>query len=550
MSKHIVAIDLLNLASDYTFASDPEYVKLYFRDENLRKINSSGIPNDIVLDRTLDDFIPGPVMAIVETDTVLEAFQKLQAVVSYMLSGTYLLLDDYRTGIVLVATDEIEGVPPVILPIEPPNNVNDSFVIKILTNDVIEYWVYTTSAYVKVKTIRPVILDGNRINIVREHVPEAPPTEPTIAEIPSPIDGDTAVVFYNTGTIVYWAYTTIWVYVNTVEPTVLDGNDHHITRSGDTTNLPPNNIAGEVPSPVLGDTAKMKYDHTVEYWSFNGTAWDLNFTTTISNNTGLFINPELMPEDVGGWEAGSSFPSPGTDVLLVLDTLLYPYQYPLFLIYDSSLFDTVEVGTDIGGNYIIQYSIDNFVNIGTTNILMESLPGVVTPPIDTGYTPTSGFNFTYTVPSFIIPLTDISHVISTGNNHIGPPTTFEDIRYTEGRYFTWFYEGLVGTSPTDSSGVRTSPSTPWFREFLNSSNAGVFHKIIDIASQEFSFYTIFGQSILVIDEGNLNADVTAAFVSTPLQVEDANGINVSYEKHTIYLGILGLPNANFKITIS
>ena len=193
MSKHSVAIQLLDLTDDYTLVPDIEFIKLYSKLTFLTQINNDGTVRDVVLDRPLDNFIPGPVAAIVATDTVLEAFEKLQATVTF-IGANYLQLVNYRAGRILEATNATEGVSP-IPGTGSPDHVDGSFVIKILTNDIVEYWEMESGLFLLRRTIRPVVLDGNRVNIIRDFISPIEGTNPPSAgDITTPINGDTALI--------------------------------------------------------------------------------------------------------------------------------------------------------------------------------------------------------------------------------------------------------------------------------------------------------------------------------------------------------------------
>lgn len=91
-SKFIVPLRLLELESIPALPLS-SWHKLYYRDGYLKTLKS--IENDVVLDRPLDGFIAGPCTPIVPTDTVLEAFQKLQCqVTANTLLDTFLELTD------------------------------------------------------------------------------------------------------------------------------------------------------------------------------------------------------------------------------------------------------------------------------------------------------------------------------------------------------------------------------------------------------------------------------------------------------------------------
>jgi hypothetical protein len=140
----------------------------------------------------------------------------------------------------------------------------------------------------------PITLDGNNYNVVASNA--IPNIAPTAVEVATPINGDTATKFLIDNKIEYWAYTSSWALIKTVNPTTLDGNDTHVLRANATTNVAPTSI--EVPTPMNGDTAKVRLTNgVVEFWKHNGTAWSLDFSTdkaTVGYGTTI---PTTQPTD-------------------------------------------------------------------------------------------------------------------------------------------------------------------------------------------------------------------------------------------------------------
>jgi len=93
----------------------------------------------------------------------------------------------------------------------------------------------------------------------------------------------------------------------------------------------------------------------------------------ITNSTFLFTNSTPMPEEVGGYEPGSTFDDATLQQLF--QNLLYPYQYPAvtsFSIPGQST--TLEVGDSVpGGLTTFNWDISNDVNINTNSISIEDL---------------------------------------------------------------------------------------------------------------------------------------------------------------------------------
>jgi len=169
--------------------------------------------------------------------------------------------------------DAVEDVAPTAGEAADPVT-GDTAIVK-LTNNIVEFWSYN-GAWNKIFSLPPATLDGNRTNVVRANATTG--VAPTAGEVPGPINGDTAAVFLTDGKIEYWAHNgTAWALVNTYDPDLFDGAEHHILRANNTTGVAP--TVGEVAVPTNGDTAKVALtDRTIEMYSHNGTTWLLDGT--------------------------------------------------------------------------------------------------------------------------------------------------------------------------------------------------------------------------------------------------------------------------------
>ena len=119
--------------------------------------------------------------------------------------------------------------------------------------------------------------DGNDTHIVR--VDAITGVSPTALEVVSPTVGDTAKVYLIDGRVEYWTYSgTTWTLNFTSVPTVLDGNHYAVVRANATANVAP--TALEVVSPINGDTASVYLTNgNIEQWAYNGAVWSLVTTT-------------------------------------------------------------------------------------------------------------------------------------------------------------------------------------------------------------------------------------------------------------------------------
>ena len=102
-------------------------------------------------------------------------------------------------------------------------------------------------------------------------------------------------------------------------------------------------------------------------------------TIVLSGSTiAPYINPNPVPETIGGVEVGTTFPSPGKTMQQMWDLLLYPYQYPSFTLFNfQNHTGTIEIGefflTDIA-----YWTISNSFNVSANTIAITgyNLTGV------------------------------------------------------------------------------------------------------------------------------------------------------------------------------
>jgi hypothetical protein len=187
----------------------------------------------------------------------------------------------------------VTGVQPTPTPTGNTTNLNSTF--KDVAGDT---WIVDGTG-VAIKAGGTVVLDGNQYQINRTNATAGVQPANTVAEALNPISGDTAIVFLSDNKIEYYAHNgTTWGLVKTIDPTTLDGNDKHITHA--TAGILP--TLAEVPTPAIGDTAKVKVTATgnVEFYSWNGTVWVLDFTIINGIPTNLrygITAPAVLPAD-------------------------------------------------------------------------------------------------------------------------------------------------------------------------------------------------------------------------------------------------------------
>jgi hypothetical protein len=92
---------------------------------------------------------------------------------------------------------------------------------------------------------------------------------------------------------------------------------------------------------------------------------------------GTYTNATPMPEDVGGWEAGTTFA--GKTVTEMFTGLLYPYQYPAFSAFAIAAQATpLEVGAAIATNRTFTWTTTNPTNVAPNSIALYDVTGAAT----------------------------------------------------------------------------------------------------------------------------------------------------------------------------
>ena len=116
------------------------------------------------------------------------------------------------------------------------------------------------------------------------------------------------------------------------------------------------------------------------FWDANGIgiAYDPTQFQVVNNKLTLisslanpkYINPTAIPEQVHGFDAGTSFPTPGKTYQEMFDILLYPYQVPTLsslAINGFSQTTPIEVGIDLSGSKTFVWNSNHIENIATNS---------------------------------------------------------------------------------------------------------------------------------------------------------------------------------------
>ena len=296
------------------------------------------------------------------------------------------------------------------------------------------------------------------------------------------------------------------------------------------------------------------------------------------------LDPNLaMPEDVGGIKAGTTIQDLN-DLEMNLTDFIELQNFETIPAYISQIAYTsisgqitssAEVGTSTVQNFNITLNTGNINNGDNRSagpvIGNISQARVIDPDGSTEFTSSNPPSNTVNavLPAYIIDHGTNTWIVGIDNfngttiytDNKGGAATVASIENAKsdtardnvtfsrvGLYRRFHYIGTENGSPTTSAGVRGLTSA-----FLSVSNTDSFS--VQVASgpgnAEFSFYIPQGKSFTVTDKGNLDLDITADFVTTNMQVNDANGTPVNYTKYTRFAGTLGYTNpTTFQITIS
>lgn len=115
----------------------------------------------------------------------------------------------------------------------------------------------------------------------------------------------------------------------------------------------------------------------------------------IQTGVAAYINPDPVPETIGGIEAGDTFPSPGKSMQEMWDLLLYPYQYPVFTSFSLTHGSPVEIGYDINSG-TFSWAISPTENLSGNSISISGY-NLLTISNLNGYTGTQSATFSSTV---------------------------------------------------------------------------------------------------------------------------------------------------------
>lgn len=236
---------------------------------------------------------------------------------------------------------------------------------------------------------------------------------------------------------------------------------------------------------------------------------------------------------------------------------------------------TVEVGTNVVQNFNVNLNKGTILNGDQTTagtVIGDLATVTVTnPDAGTGYTNasatgtsdnaiTANYVITQGTNTWSASATNVAGTTTYTNNKgdATPVTSIENAKADTtqgpsnfsmyGAYKRFHTVTTETNSPTTSVTIRALTNS-----LLSTSNTGTWDVSIGAGASnaEFSFYIPQGETINVIDLGNLNLDITNDFTTTSVSVDDANGDSVNYTKYTRFAGALGFTNSTtFRITVT
>lgn len=282
-----------------------------------------------------------------------------------------------------------------------------------------------------------------------------------------------------------------------------------------------------------------------------------------------------VPQTMGGILSGTTVGElTGKTFSTLFDMLLFPTIQPSITVNKSatltpSLITPVEVGSTLSPTLTANFNTGTIKNggsnttvnlVGNANSYIFRLPNTSSDGIYnvgsnsqlhtfSNYIATFGNNtwsVTISHDVGLIPYYDSkgveSHIFDANRvaaNITANSTTVVAVRYA------WWGSGASGSYPTTSSNVRALTS----KTFLSTSNTGTFTITIPSGSEQVYFFVPSGKNVIVRYVESSNADVTGAFSTSPISVNDANGTAQSY---TAYLSTTSnYPStANYTVIVS
>lgn len=284
----------------------------------------------------------------------------------------------------------------------------------------------------------------------------------------------------------------------------------------------------------------------------SGFVEDQTSTTPTSDEvvTSEAINYVLLPGNSFGNLTGSGTIPSGTNIQALLESALVGYLSPTFATFTlSGLFtnqllatSTLEVGTQLGGNRTATWTTTNPSNITLNSVDIFDSTGSTSLALDIANDGTEAV----VVPSNVLPTTGWVFTISAAPTQGSPfGRTFTVV----GSYRIFF--APVSVIPTTSAQVRAFVGTSIF-------NTGTTTFTLNTGTTEVNFMFAIPNTAgagntrtltSVIDLDAANANLTSSYLLTTFNVDDANGVGVSYKVYSLTIAVPYSTNHRHQITI-
>ena len=249
----------------------------------------------------------------------------------------------------------------------------------------------------------------------------------------------------------------------------------------------------------------------------------------------------------GRYANGTTIPAIGKTLNQFLDDVMTEYLLPTFasftINYPST---TLEIGTNIGGSRIGTWSTTNSANIDLVGNAIQIINVTGGNAILTSTQVNSGTD-SFIVASANITGSGWSFRIQATNTQ---STVFSRLFSLSGSYRIFF--APVSTIPTTSAQVRAFVGTSIF-------NTGTTTFTLNTGTTEVNFMFAIPNTAgagntrtltSVIDLDAANANLTSSYLLTTFNVDDANGVGVSYKVYSLTIAVPYSSNHRHQITIS
>ena len=232
-------------------------------------------------------------------------------------------------------------------------------------------------------------------------------------------------------------------------------------------------------------------------------------------NNFTYTNLDPMPEEVGGYEAGTTFDN--VNLQNLFDGLFYPYQYPAFTSFEiSGQSSVIEVGDSIPQNVTFVWQTINDNNIEADSIEIDDVTNAVTLVSNSANDGTEDVDFG----------SPITHDSQTNHLFTIKGTNSKSQVFQRNKTYSWqwrLYYGEDSNSPLDETAVKNLRAS-----MLTNTFARTYH--FEAGGYKYLCYpATFGTATEFKDVAtNLDVPFEAPYI---VSVTNSNGITTDYRVH-------------------